>query len=385
MNVVTIIVLLGISQGVFLGIFLVTYHRGNRPANRMLGTLMILISVSMLNMILVPTGLYKDYPHLIIISHPFFFLIGPFTWLYVQFITNKIQSLRWNHLFHAVPFILFSILLIPFFIMSGHEKSLLIETWSAKGSPIDSVIMPIQLVQLFIYLFLSYKQLQRHDINVRKEYSSIEKMNLKWIRSFIMILGGIFFIVAILYVLSMSGIMERGMENRARTIGVLAALAFYVFGYRGLRQPEIMTSIPAGEEIKKYDRSSLTNDKAEEYARHLQAIMENEKPYLKNTLTLKELSTITSIPVYHLSQIINERFQMNFYDFINQYRVEEVQRQIADPKNTNYTLMALALDSGFNSKSVFNEAFREQTGMTPSAYRKREAKQGETNGDDLMS
>ena len=258
--------------------------------------------------------------------------------------------------------------------MSGQEKSVLIETWSAKGSPFDSIVMPIQLVQLFIYLYLSFKQLQRHNVNVRKEYSAVERMDLKWIRSFLVILGGIFLVVAIFYLLSISGIMNHRVEDRAKTIGVLAAVAFYVFGYRGLRQPEVMISMPAVEEIKKYDKSGLTSQRSEEYAIQLTSAMHNAKPYLKNTLSLKELSTITTIPAYHLSQIINERFQMNFYDFVNQYRIEEVQKRMREPEFENYTQMAIALDSGFNSKSVFNEAFKKQTGMTPSSYRKNRVK-----------
>jgi AraC-like DNA-binding protein len=78
-----------------------------------------------------------------------------------------------------------------------------------------------------------------------------------------------------------------------------------------------------------------------------------------------------SIPVHHLSQVLNDRLQQNFFDFVNSYRVEEVRRRISEPSGRTLTLMAIALDAGFNSKSVFNTAFRKYTCMTPSEFRKK--------------
>jgi len=72
----------------------------------------------------------------------------------------------------------------------------------------------------------------------------------------------------------------------------------------------------------------------------------------------------------HLSQIINEKLEMNFFDFINEYRVNEVKDRLSDPKYKHYTLLAIAFDSGFNSKSSFNSIFKQYTGLTPSEFQK---------------
>ena len=97
--------------------------------------------------------------------------------------------------------------------------------------------------------------------------------------------------------------------------------------------------------------------------------METDKLYLNSDLTLRELAEKLSISPHNLSEILNTRLNQSFYDFINRYRVEEVKRRLADNDSDKYSLIAIAFDSGFNSKSSFNTIFKKQTGSTPSQYR----------------
>ena len=99
--------------------------------------------------------------------------------------------------------------------------------------------------------------------------------------------------------------------------------------------------------------------------------METDKPYLNSELTLRELAGKLSMSTHNLSEILNTRLNQNFYDFINRYRVEEVKRRLAENESEKYNLIAIAFDSGFNSKSAFNTIFKKQTGTTPSQYRKQ--------------
>jgi AraC-like DNA-binding protein len=102
--------------------------------------------------------------------------------------------------------------------------------------------------------------------------------------------------------------------------------------------------------------------------RDLLDYFENEKPYLNNILSLKELADELGIPVNQLSHIINERIGKNFFDFVNTYRVEEFKSRASHPDFQNYTLISIAYDSGFNSKATFNRVFKKYTGQTPSNY-----------------
>jgi AraC-like DNA-binding protein len=96
--------------------------------------------------------------------------------------------------------------------------------------------------------------------------------------------------------------------------------------------------------------------------------MKDEAVYKKSDLTLDHLASRLNVHSNYLSQIINEKDGKNFYDFVNFYRLEEFKRLISDPRRRNSTLLSLAFDCGFNSKSSFNRHFKKVTGQTPSDY-----------------
>lgn len=99
--------------------------------------------------------------------------------------------------------------------------------------------------------------------------------------------------------------------------------------------------------------------------------MTTEKPYLEADLSLPELANKLDIPSHHLSRVINEQFGVNFFDFVNQYRVEEVKSRINNPEFENLSLLGIAFDCGFNTKSAFNRVFKKMTGFTPSEYKNK--------------
>ncbi len=98
--------------------------------------------------------------------------------------------------------------------------------------------------------------------------------------------------------------------------------------------------------------------------------MKTKKPYLNPELNIFQLSDILNVKKHHLSQVINEKSGMNFFDFVNTFRVEEIKRNLADPSLKNLTLLGIGLESGFNSKATFNSAFKKFTGLTPSDFQK---------------
>ncbi len=93
-----------------------------------------------------------------------------------------------------------------------------------------------------------------------------------------------------------------------------------------------------------------------------------KKNFLAPKISIAELSHRTGIPVNHLSKIINEQLRLNFFDFINSYRVEEFKRLVSEAKHEYFTLLGLAFEAGFNSKSTFNAMFKKFTEQTPSIY-----------------
>jgi ligand-binding sensor domain-containing protein/AraC-like DNA-binding protein len=122
---------------------------------------------------------------------------------------------------------------------------------------------------------------------------------------------------------------------------------------------------------KQKDRITLENDETQEYIRKLTYLFEVEHIYKDSNLSVKMLSSRLVITPRHLSQIINENLKTNFYDLVTEYRIKEAQRILMNSNSRNTSVLDIAHDVGYNSKSAFNRAFKNVTQMTPSQYRKK--------------
>jgi len=131
--------------------------------------------------------------------------------------------------------------------------------------------------------------------------------------------------------------------------------------------------LPASLEDKKqkYESSKLADLQKDKYVEKLAGYMIANQPHLEPELTLAQLSEQINIPAHYLSQVINEKLNCNFLDFVNGYRVEAVKQKLKNSKYHHYTIISIAYDAGFNAKSTFYAAFKKQTGMTPNQYRKQ--------------
>jgi len=159
-----------------------------------------------------------------------------------------------------------------------------------------------------------------------------------------------------------------------------ATLTIYVFfiGYFGYKQAGIFFDYPlekAGSlnknykaADKRYTKSGLNQNERIELIDGLNEVMNNEKPYLLNDLNIGDLAKMLDTSLHKLSQVINESFHQSFYDFINGYRIEEIKKLMKKSVSENYTIISLAYDCGFNSKSSFYNAFKRGTGITPGDF-----------------
>ena len=158
-------------------------------------------------------------------------------------------------------------------------------------------------------------------------------------------------------------------------------IAVFFLGYFGIKQQAIYKQspvqnsvVPKSNTVKKkgsgerYSHSGLKKEEAQSHLQELKEYFEKEQPYLNGKLSLPDVATKINITPNHLSQVINEQLEMTFYDFVNRYRVEEIKSRLADSKNQQFTLLAIAFDCGFNSKSSFNAIFKKFTDLTPSQF-----------------
>jgi len=155
-------------------------------------------------------------------------------------------------------------------------------------------------------------------------------------------------------------------------IATLVAGVYYVVSYWVLRDSYVFSeNYPGlGSDRKKYEKSSLDEEAVPRLLQKILTYMEADKPYLNGNLTLSEMADQLRLSTHHLSQLINEQTGKNFSDFVNEYRVAALKQNLQNPAMAHLKIEELAFESGFNSKSVFNTAFKKITGVTPSQYRR---------------
>jgi AraC-like DNA-binding protein len=354
--------LIGVAQALLLAIVLVTTHRGNRSANKILAALAVTISILVTFTILGHRRYFLIYPHLSRINHPFDFLGAPLLFLYIKELTSK-SKIGPKALLHLAPAALCAFFLIPFYLQSSEYKLLSLRSvnWYYARSA-------MVLTQFLIYLVLIVLMLVRNSRGLNKQCSSHEKAVLFHVRFLVFSFVALWLLAILRYAIDI-----RYPAYMTQTVLILplgATFIVYALAYIGLRNSEVLIGIAERPPEKKYEKSTLTPERSEKYLKRLQHTMETEKAYTDGHLTLQKLAARLSIPVQHLSQVVNEQLDQNILDFINTHRVEEAKRRLLDPDRKHLSILAIAEEVGFNSKSSFNAVFKKHANMTPSEFRK---------------
>lgn len=224
-----------------------------------------------------------------------------------------------------------------------------------------------------VFIILSYILLKRYKKRIRDSFSSVDKINLNWLR----LIFNIWFISAVVLVpistLTVGGVIDLPVGFMHLLMEVLNVAFLFILGFYGFKQTTIFSNLDFANTVNtkepvSYERSGLSKEQATYYHQQLLALMNEKKPYLNGELSAGELAQQLRISVNHLSQVLNTIQHQNFFDFVNGYRIREVIERMKDPKNHHLTLLAIALGSGFNSKTSFNTVFKKVTNQTPSHY-----------------
>lgn len=249
--------------------------------------------------------------------------------------------------------------------------------------PLDRVpFMGLSMLISFIsYTAATAVMLLRHKKRM-PDYFSTTSMSttLKWIQ-WIMVAFFMSYSFVYLSLQIAPSLLRHPLLDPRMTPDIAICFFIVVFAFFSLRQPAIFREPDPrhggdGNERgrgdqgeKKYEKSGLKDDDAARYLLALEDYMEKDKPYLDPDLTIADLSGRLGIPRHYLTQVINERLNKNFYLFVNEYRVREAMEIIADPAFSGHTILRIAYDVGFNSKSAFNAIFKRLTSRTPTEYR----------------
>ncbi len=379
-----IICLLGAAQGVLLAGVLVT-QRANRSANRLLAALMLTFSVYLVSSVYYAAGWIAPFPHFFGVAYPLPLVFGPLVYLYAVQASNRNRRFGFRDLLHFVPIATVVLATLPIYLKTGPEKIELYHQLQQGHVPrLLVVIDSLKYVSGVSYTAVTLLHLRRHRATVMNSYSTLERVNLRWLWR---LAGTGATIWAVATILELSTLLHLSLQPASGLVALGIAITVYGIGYMGLRQPEIFNFVTASdpsppappaspvlvspaEQRARYERSGLGQPEAAALKDALLRTMERERPYQNSELTLADLAATLDTSAHTLSEVLSQQVGVTFYDFVNRYRVEDVQRRVADTRFRNLTLLALALDAGFASKSTFNNVFKKHTGQTPSEYRR---------------
>ncbi len=372
-----LIILLGAAQGGFLSVVFLAQRRGNLLAKRILGVLLLVFSLRLLEIAAFWTKYLLLWPHFWTTTFALPYLFGPLLYLYIANSASKNNQLTGKTLAHFVPFLFVFVAQIPFFTLSADlKREYLANFIYSQNDAVSSTaivatfVFLLQLPHLAIYTFFTLRRLKPINlVPASKSQHVLLKTNWLWRLTFGFCC---LFCLWLTHAASLNfGFPYIKWFDYAAVYGM--TFGIYAIGYTAISQPEIHTEIN-GDAGPKYQKSTLSPKETSAIVGRIVEIMRQKKPWLENDLRLPKLAKIVGIPTHHLSQVINEQFDLNFFDFVNGYRVEEAKKLILDERTKHFTFLRIAYDVGFNNKTSFNSAFRKHTGMTPSEFRRNNDK-----------
>lgn len=258
-------------------------------------------------------------------------------------------------------------LIMPLFLFIG----LIIQQLYKNNDIISLILNILVIIQATYFIILSYIKIQQHKKRVYLFSSNVIEIDLKWLE----------YIIYALLVLSLFiGIYN--MVFRETDLNLLANIVsiviIFFIAFNTLKQKEIFSLssnqrnlIITTENENAIEKRKVISDKELNfYKMKLTELMEQKKPYLDSDLSLVSLAKLIKLSPHQLSYLINVGFDENFFWFVNKYRVERVKELLTDTQNNHLSILGIAFESGFNSKTSFNTTFKKICSQTPSQFKK---------------
>lgn len=346
-------------------------------SNKFLGGLLLCFSVAITEIFLCYTNLMFHLLYLVDFAEPTNFLFSPLAYLYMQ---NKVsKQFDRNQYWHFAPFIFY--LLYTCLIFYPQDVLFKYNAYISSYHPqlphlphkmywdygwvffLKNNVNSLSLAQFFVYIFLSFYLIYSSLKQEKLSFWSNQNQTLAWCRNlFFQMLS----ILVLFIIIKLS--FERDLGDH-----ILAAhitLVIYLISFQVIRQSIFFQPQAEEKENKKYEKSSLTSEIEENTLTKLHALMNEQKPYLESNFSLTGLAKTLKISPHHLSQILNERLEQNFFEFAAQYRIAASQKLLASKENAHLKIEEIAEMVGYNSKSAFNTSFKKIVGVTPSEFKK---------------
>ena len=367
LSISNIVILIGAFQGVLLAFILLTTKRFQRRSNTFLA--LLLLSLALLNFVSLieirPDGVRTDFSR----YHPFYLvhLIPPSIYFFIKYLTEPNYKWKKSNWYFFAPFIIE--LSYRWYKFSKYLMGDLLPESAMKAQNFfGNFIELLGVIYALSVLVICIRSLKKYENKLYENYSDVSYHSLNWLKN-ILVTGLILSVLWFVTTMLDFGSHEQSLQVAIFTLTCLSLLIYWV-GYSMIIRQELLSApIFAVTDDRSKEANELSS-KTEEYYKSLLDLFENEKIFKEQELSMTSLSQKIGVSNSYLSQIINQKFGKTFFDLVNEYRIEEVKATMSDPKFEHYSILGLAQNAGFKSKSTFNSYFKKTTGKTPSEYKK---------------
>ncbi|MCB0642529.1 MAG: AraC family transcriptional regulator [Phaeodactylibacter sp.] len=353
-----------IAQGIFASVLLLL-RAENRQSNRYLAIFMFLLALWLCDTFFKVAHIYDQDPNFYLLPIYYSLAFGPLIYFYSRSITENGFYFRKKHLLHFIPVALQAALYV---FLQTQDYRFRRNFWFDVHRPYTyDLEFQLSLLSLLLYLSLSLRFVIRYQHWINNRYSEVARIDLRWLK----------FVLRLLLVLAffwgVDALLRAWVlyypDTTLSAISIAVGLLFLAGG--GILQPGIRESKIDPSEATASMQLSETEIPDPTILAQIQGRMEQGKAYLEPKLTLHQFAQLLGLPERLVSFHINQGLGLSFIDFVNRYRVQEVLDRLNDPQFQHLSLLGLALECGFNSKSTFNRVFKKMSGESPSAAQKR--------------
>ena len=305
------------------------------------------------------------------------FILGPLILFYVRSLFIKEINLK-KFFYHFIPFGLYWFLFVLPYFISVLKEEYVVDYLKMLDNNFFRYYL--DMIFLIIYTTIALREFKYYQSLTKNNYSNLDDNDLTWVKR--LLIGTLIILILdiLLNILVLVFELNNGKTNWSEEYltGFAIVILIGYLGYYGIRRSRILVpSYLLGQEqlisIKETEQSlvSINEKELKLLKRDLYLALTEDKVYLDDALTLSSLADELSTTNKKISSVLNHHLNTNFYDYINKFRVNDMIDKMKSGKFENYTLMGIAFESGFRSKTSFNRVFKNETGVSPSEYKKR--------------
>ena len=335
-----------------------------------LGVMMLPVSVWLLTYLLYIGDVMRSTPHLLGVFVPLLYLMGPAYYFFIRRSSDAAHHFQWYDLLHLVPILYVSWEWLPLYAWPVEAKLALIEHVYTPRHPSFGAMF---WMNRQIFLILGYVAVSYYFLKNRLQATDSDDTRIQWLLRFTLTFAGI--LCLDLFIKGLFWAFRWNATIMELLLVLILAVAIHILGYIVLGKDKVLPVLIRPSENIKYATSPLNSSQITKHRKAMISYLENERPWLNPDFSIHDLATVLQIPRHHLSQVLSEGMHKSFYDLICQYRIAEVKRRLQSEDVQKYSILGIATDCGFGSKSSFNRAFKKAIGMTPSAWLKLIPKQ----------